>query len=345
MNVFRSDQFPFILMVILAVSCIVVFWSIMDMVLLGASLAIVLIPLHRRLLARTRPVISAALITIVALALCSALTYGTYVIFTSNAATLTTMFATIGNWIENPATNPLTYGIPLSKANLAGMLSQADAIFVNFTDTVIEYLTVIIFKLFTFFFTLFILLLHGDELRSRIMEHLPPSMTEYVIRLSDVTVDTLYAIYVVQIAIAVLTFFIALPVFYLLGYGNILFYSFFAAFCELIPVLGSSATFVVIGAYAFALGDMRGVLILFFLGYFVVALLPEIWIRPVLVGRRVKIHPVIMFIGIIGGILTMGLAGFVLGPVIIVLLINTYRMYIRDRKDGTLPGIFFRKNP
>jgi len=344
MNVFRSDQFPFILMVILAVSCIVVFWSIMDMVLLGASLAIVLIPLHRWLVARTRPVVSAGLITFAALALCGALAYGTYSIFTSNAATLTTMFATIGNWIGNPATNPLTYGIPLSKASLSGMLAQADAIFVNFTDTVIEYLNIIIFKLFTFFFTLFILLLHGDELKSRILEHLPPSITEYVTRLSDVTVDTLYAIYVVQIAIAVLTFFIALPVFYLLGYGNILFYSFFAAFCELIPVLGSSATFIVIGAYAFALGDMRGVLILFFLGYFVVALLPEIWIRPVLVGRRVKIHPVIMFIGIIGGILTMGLAGFVLGPVIIVLLINTYRMYIRDRKDGTLPKVFSRHN-
>lgn len=342
MNVFRSDQFPFILMVILAVSCIVVFWSIMDMVLLGASLAIVLIPLQRRLATRARPVISATLITLATMAACSALAYLTLLIFMSNATILDTMIATIGDWLTSPATNPLTYGIPLSKGSLAVILDKANAIFVNYQDTILEYLTIILFKLFTFFFTLFILLLHGDELKSRLMEHLPPSMNEYVSRLSEVTVDTLYAIYVVQIAIAVLTFFIALPVFYLLGYGNILFYSFFAAFCELIPVLGSSATFVIIGAYAFALGDMRGVLILFLLGYFIVALLPEIWIRPVLVGRRVNIHPVIMFIGIIGGILTMGLAGFVLGPVIIVLLITTYRMYIRDRKDRTLTGVFRR---
>ena len=61
--------------------------------------------------------------------------------------------------------------------------------------------------------------------------------------------------------------------------------------------------------------------------------MPEIFIRPVLVGRRVKINPVIMFVGIIGGLLTMGLAGFVLGPVIVVLLITSYRMYIQDRKD------------
>jgi predicted PurR-regulated permease PerM len=65
--------------------------------------------------------------------------------------------------------------------------------------------------------------------------------------------------------------------------------------------------------------------------------LPEVYIRPVLVGRRVKINPIIMFIGIIGGLLTMGLAGFVLGPVIIVMLITTYRMYVKDKKDRTLP--------
>ena len=39
-----------------------VFWSVMDMVLLGASLAIVLMPLHHRLSARVRPLFSAAII-------------------------------------------------------------------------------------------------------------------------------------------------------------------------------------------------------------------------------------------------------------------------------------------
>jgi len=98
--------------------------------------------------------------------------------------------------------------------------------------------------------------------------------------------------------------------------------------------------FIIIGIYALALDDMQGVLILFFLGYIVVSLVPEVYVRPVLVGRRVKINPVIMFIGIIGGLLTMGLAGFVLGPVIIVLLITTYRMYVADRKDRMLAGVF-----
>ena len=63
------------------------------------------------------------------------------------------------------------------------------------------------------------------------------------------------------------------------------------------------------------------------------SLVPEVYVRPVLIGRRVKVHPVIMFIGIVGGILTMGLAGFVLGPLIIVLVITSYRMYTEEKKE------------
>jgi len=335
MNVFRSDQFPFILMVILALAGIIVLWSIMDMVLLGASLAIVLLPLHHRLTRYSRPLVSSVMITVLVMCACSALGYLTLLFFSSNAPTLTMVFGTIETWVNNPATNPIAYGVPLSKTSLTSLLNEGNSLFVDYQKTLLTHLPVIAFKTFTFFFTLFILLLHGEELKNRIMDRLPPMMNDYVTRLSEVTVDTLYAIYVVQIAIAVLTFFIALPVFYLLGYGDILFYSFFAAFCELVPILGSSLVFIIIGAYSLALGDTRGLMIMFFLGYIVVSLMPEVYIRPVLVGRRVKIHPVIMFIGIIGGLLTMGLAGFVLGPVIIVLLITTYRMYIKDRKDRT----------
>jgi predicted PurR-regulated permease PerM len=333
MALFRNDQFPFILMVILTVAAIILFWPVMDMVLLGASLAIVLMPAFYRLSQHTRPVISAALITIATFCGFAAVIGFTLFVFSSNAATLTGMFSSISGWINDPATNLAVFGFPLNKAGIISLLNTGKLMFVGYEQTFIENLSYILFKAFIFFFTLFVLLLHGEELKKRIMEHMPESLSSYVTRLSDVTVDTLYAIYVVQVAIAVLTFFIALPVFYLLGYGDIVFYSFFAAFCELVPILGSSIAFLLIGTYALVIGDIRGVLILFFLGYIVVSCLPEIFIRPVLVGRRVKIRPVIMFIGIIGGLLTMGLAGFVLGPVIVVLLITSYRMYIQDRKD------------
>jgi predicted PurR-regulated permease PerM len=334
MSALRShDLFPIAVIGIITLIACIVLWQIVDMVLLGGSLAIVLMPLHHRLSARVRPFLSAAIITGGVFMALAGAAYITLMILTANATTLTSMFASIGSWLNDPATNPMSYGVPFSKTTLSSILTEGTDIFVDYEKTLIANLSLILFRMFVFFFSLSALLYHGDWLKKRFMSRMPPVICEWVTRLSAVTVDTLYAIYVVQIAIAVLTFFIALPVFWLIGYGNVLFFSFLAAFCELIPVLGSSSTFILVGAYALALGDTRGVFILFFFGYLIVSCVPEIYLRPVLVGRRVKINAVIMFIGIIGGTLTMGLAGFVLGPVMIVLLITSFRIYSSERKE------------
>ncbi len=329
----RTDLFPFVLILVLSLLAFLVFLSIIDMVLIGASVAVVLLPLHHRIMKHTNAGVSAAIVTMGVFISVSIVILASYLIFASNIQGLLGMFDTIGTWLNNPLTNPLDFGIPVTKVTLSGLLDKGTALFVNYQKTLLDNLMLIAFKTFVLFFSLFSLLLWGEELKARLARHVPEMFDEYVKTLSGVTADTLYAIYIVQIAIAALTFFISLPVFYLLGYGNIVFYSFLAAFCELIPILGSSVAFLLIGTYAFALGDTRGVFILFFLGSIVVSCLPEIYIRPVLGGRRVKIRAVIMFIGIIGGLLTMGLAGFVLGPLMIVLLITSYRLYVQDRKD------------
>ena len=328
----RSDLFLFVFIFILFIFAFFVFWVVTDMVLLGASLAVVLIPLHRRISGFTRPGVSAAFLTFCVFGILFTVTIGSYFIISSNLNVILEMFTAIDTWLNNPATNPLDFGIPFTKANMSGLLSRGTALFVDYQKTLLDNLALIVFKIFVLFFSLFSLLLWGIELKRKLTRHVPSPFSDYVKTLSQVTKDTLYAIYVVQIAIAVLTFFISLPVFYLLGYGNIVFLSFLAAFCELIPVLGASVAFLLVGMYALAIGDMWGVFILFFFGYVIVSCLPEIYIRPVLVGKRVKIHPVIMFIGIISGILTLGIAGFVLGPLIIVLLITAYRLSVQEKK-------------
>jgi predicted PurR-regulated permease PerM len=333
MKQLKTDLLPFILFLVLILAAFIAFWSIMDMVILGASIAVVLIPLHHRISRHTLPEFSAAIVTFVIFFGGCIMVLFTFLILTSNIITLTELFGTIGVWLNNPATNPLNFGIPVTKANLSGLFNQGTALFVDSQNTLMSNLNLIAFKTFVFFVSVFYLLRWGEEIKNKFSQRVPEVLSGYFRKLSDVTVDTLYAIYIVQIAIAFLTFFMALPVFYFLGYGNVIFYSFLAAFCELIPVLGSSVVFILMGTYALALGDTRGVLIMFFFGYLIVSCVPEFYIRPVLVGRRVKIHPVIMLIGILGGILTMGLAGFILGPLIIVLVITSFRMYIEGKKE------------
>jgi predicted PurR-regulated permease PerM len=332
MNRVDKDLYPFFMVLFLTVVALVIFWPILDMVVLGASLAVVLLPLHHRLVRYTRPAISSAIITGSLFILLAGAVYISVMILKANGGLTDQIFVTIGSWLDNPATHPGAFGVTISKDTLSLWLAKGNALFVNYWTTLANNLLLIVFKGLVFFISFFLLLLKGTAIRDRIYRHLPQPVRNYWDQLAPVTVDTLYVIYIVQFAIAALTFFIAIPVFYLLGYGNILFYSFLAALCEAVPILGSSVAFIIVGAYALALGDLRGVLIMVILGYVVVSALPEIYVRPVLVGWRVKIHPVIMFVGLIGGILTMGLAGFVLGPLIIVLLMRSYRIWTDDRK-------------
>jgi predicted PurR-regulated permease PerM len=336
-----ASSFLYILAGVIALAGLALLWPVASMIIVGASVAVVLLPMHHNLSLRTRAWLSAALITVMVFFAVLATVSVTLFIFSRNTLALTQMMDTIGSWLTNPTTNPLAVIDQRFSPSAASYihvqfvywLGVARAFFVNFEHTLLSNGALITTQLVIFFISVFVLLLYGEQLKERVFGSIPfLSLRKHDARLSSVTVDTLHVIYVAQFAIAVLTFFISIPVFYLLGYGHILLYSFLAAFCELIPVFGSTVAFILIGAYALALGDIQGVIVLFVLGYVGVAALPEIFIRPVLMGRRAHVHPAVMFVGFIGGIITLGFAGFILGPVVLVLLIVCYRIYCEEKQ-------------
>ncbi len=338
MGQFRTDLLPLVLMAAIILATFIVFWKLLDMVVLAVSLAVVLIPLHTYCSRCINRYLSAALITTLVFVVFVAGVLLCITILAQNGEILKDIVGTIERWVQNPATDPRVFGIPVERNQVAVWLDKAQSIFFNYWRMLVADFTTIALKIVVFFASLYVILLRGEHIREKIMARLPDPIKGHIQKMSGVTVDTLYAIYIVHAGIAALTFVIAIPFFWFLGYGHILFYSFLCAFCELIPVLGSSIVFIFLGTYALSLGDINGVLILFFFGYIGVAALPEIYVRPVLMGRRVKLHPLIMLIGFFGGLFTMGMAGFVLGPVLIVLLFNGYRILIEERKGSENPA-------
>jgi len=337
MGQFRADLVPFVIMMAILVATLIIFWKLLDVVVLAISIAIVLFPLHTYCMRYTNRYFSAALITVFVFVALVAAAILCISILSNNSSTLQEVVDTIERWVQNPSTDPRVFGLPVERVQVSTWLEQAKSIFFRYWTLLFSDITTIALKIIVFFGSLYVLLVHGEHLKKRIMAGIPESIRIRMQKMADGIVDTLYAIYVVHIGIAALTFVIAIPFFWFLGYGNILFYSFLCAFCELIPVLGSSIVFIFLGTYALSIGDINGVLILFFFGYIGVSALPEIYVRPVLMGRRVKLHPLLMLIGFFGGLITMGMAGFVLGPVVIVLLFNGYKILIEERKDAGDP--------
>ena len=334
MKPFRSDLAPLLLMAVIIGGVIFAFWKLLDVVVIAVSLAVVLYPLQQYCNCCVNRYTSAALVTALVLVISFTSVILSYTIISQNSEVIRGIVDTIQNWVQNPATDPRLYGFPFERLQVAGWFDQAEALFVKYWYTITSDLPTIALKTVLFFSTLYVFLLHGMQIRERIAARIPADLNGYTGPMSGVTVDTLYAIYVVHLGITVLTFVLAVPFFIFLGYGNVLFYSFLCAFCELIPVLGSSVVFLFLAIYALSIGDINSVLLLFFIGYLCVSVFPEVYVRPVLMGRRVKLHPIIMLVGFYGGLITMGMAGFILGPVLIVLLFTGYNILIEKKKDS-----------
>jgi predicted PurR-regulated permease PerM len=171
-------------------------------------------------------------------------------------------------------------------------------------------------------------LLKGPDISRQLRTALPDQLYGSVGRISDQVVNTMHAIYIVSVEVAILSFLLALPIYYLLGYPAVIVLALMSGLAIFIPIFGPLVVMVFLVLYNLATGNMPGVFIALFILYPVVFWIPGNYVRPKLMGKRVSIHPVLMMIGIIGGISIMGIIGLILGPLFIALLVSSYQILI-----------------
>lgn len=334
MGQFRTDLVPVFLATATLITILVLFWNILDVVVLAISIAVVLYPLQVYCRKYLHRYLSATFITILVLVGIFATVFFCISIISRNIWILEEVVGSIGNWVQNPAADPRILGFPIERAQVSPWLHWSTSLFYKYWQTILSDPVAVALDSVIFFSSLYVLVLFGDPLWERTLAGIPETLRGHAQKVAGDIVDTLYAIYIVLLGIAALTFIISIPFFWFLGYGHVLFFSFLCAFFELIPVLGSSVVFIFLGAYALSVGDINGVIIIFFFGYVCISALPEIFVRPVLMGRRLKLNPLLMLIGFLGGIIVLGMAGFVIGPVLIVVLMDVYRI-LRNEKQGS----------
>ncbi len=93
-----------------------------------------------------------------------------------------------------------------------------------------------------------------------------------------------------------------------------------------IPFIGISVVFIPIGAYMLLVGDIaKG--ITFLISFGILSLIVEYLVKPKLVGDRVKIHILLIFISIFGGLATFGLLGIIFGPLITIAFLSLVEIY------------------
>jgi len=193
--------------------------------------------------------------------------------------------------------------------------------------------TVLSLKALLFAIVVYGLLARPGSVRRVAIGLAPPSVHGALERYHERIRATLVGIYVVQAATAIGTSLTAYAVFALLGYDAAITLAIVAGVLQFVPVIGPSVVIITLAAVDLVAGNAPRAATVLIVGLVVVGFLPDAVIRPNLAAVAGELPITLYFVGFVGGVLTIGPLGFVLGPLVVGLLVETVQLL------STAPGV------
>ncbi|MGZ3558043.1 MAG: AI-2E family transporter, partial [Thermodesulfobacteriota bacterium] len=179
-----------------------------------------------------------------------------------------------------------------------------------------------------FFFTLlslYYLFKDGSQLFGRLKEivPLPCGQRDLLIqRFKDMIYATIYG----GILIAIIQGFLGGLFFWILGLPSPIFWGTAMSLLSFIPIGGTALIWAPAGIILLIGGAVLKGLILLALGVFVISMVDNL-LRPFFISAKTKIHPLLLFFAVLGGIQAFGLIGLVAGPLIATLFLTMVEIY------------------
>ena len=181
-----------------------------------------------------------------------------------------------------------------------------------------------------FFIAMFYLLYDGHKIYNAINKLVPLPRDERDDILLKIKRSINSFIYV-QLTIGFLQGVIAAIGFYIFGIEYIFFGAMFAAILSILPMMGSFILYSGIAIFFMLTGH-----VLLGVGFLIYGVglsgTLDIIIKPILFGKKSQIHPLITFIGVFGGLKVLGVAGVILGPVIISIAVTLFSEFMQGYK-------------
>jgi len=316
----------------------IAFWPLMTVLIWTIALAAALMPFHRRLSRMVKPSASATFLTLwVLLVILAVLSAAANVIY-SDIQYVGTMAGSLIRGFEH--TGLATFLPPLSAAQLNDMPRTIVQMLLSAVTSSGSNPLLIALQIIIFFLLLSMLLFYGEEIWISLVRPLPDTVQSEIGRLAEIANNTIYSLIIIQISAAAICFTLAVPFFTLLGYGHVLLFSTMIGLAMLVPLIGAQVFLLFFLLYTIALGDFRSAALVVLIGYPLLSGWIDFYYRPVMMGKRVAVHPVFMMIGIFGGVPFMGPVGFILGPVLVALMVTGFKIYAEHAgiRPPPLPG-------
>ncbi|HYK92319.1 MAG TPA: AI-2E family transporter [Acidobacteriota bacterium] len=185
------------------------------------------------------------------------------------------------------------------------------------------------------FITMFFLFKDGPSIVEfvRSLSPLPMAYESEIIRKFE---DVSYATFFGSLLTALVQGTAGALLFWALGIDSPLFWGALISFVSLVPVVGAFLVWVPVSSYLLLSGhNARGFLLLA-IGGLVVSSIDNV-LKPAIIRGRTDMHPLLVFLSVLGGLEAFGFLGVLLGPLVVAIFLSFLNFY-RHRFSGQLEG-------
>ena len=210
-------------------------------------------------------------------------------------------------------------------------LEQASAAIVQFGAGAVANIFRLIVSVAITFLLLFFLFRDGRFALGQVISAIPLSREraeELFYRIGATVTTNFYG----GLAVATAQGILAGVAFHVLGLQSAVLWGFATAVASLLPMVGSATVWIPISFVLLLSGHWGKALLLFAWGAGVVGLVDNI-IRPLIVRTGMRLHMVLIFFALLGGLRAFGLLGLFVGPVILSVTVAVIGM-LRDELAG-----------
>lgn len=203
------------------------------------------------------------------------------------------------------------------KAEVLSFLSSYSANIIDITKSIVKNVGRFVISLAFICFALYFFFVDATYLANLFINAIPidqRSTKRLLVKFRDVTKNLFMGFFLVAFyqSIAAFVIFSAFRV-----HGALLF-AVLVLFCSFIPMLGCALVWLPLGiTVILSQGFVTGIIFLVLCAIFISFL--DNFLRPFFLKDRIKIHPLLIFFSILGGLQVFGFNGILLGPLIIIL--------------------------
>lgn len=191
---------------------------------------------------------------------------------------------------------------------------------------------------FVYLFTMYYLFKDGPSFMNTVRELIPLKEEHTDLLVSKFTFTTMATIKG-TLLIGTIQGVLAGLMFWILGVGAPVLWGVVMTILSIIPILGSGLVWGPAAVVKIVTGHVPSGIIMLVFGMLVIGTIDNL-LRPRLVAREAMMHPLLVFLGIIGGISLFGISGFLIGPVISALFISIWDIYRDEFKEEMESGTF-----